>query len=82
MADIIGVRYKSKVDSRLVQVASRLQRLTVMAVTSATAFKPVIPVTEVTLARVPRALEGEVRGVVASRGRVTGGCSVKVAVRR
>ena len=28
----------------------------------------VIPVTEVNLARVPRALEGEVRGVVASRG--------------
>jgi hypothetical protein len=33
MADIVGVRNKSKVDSRLVQVASRLQRLTMMAVT-------------------------------------------------
>ena len=43
---------------------------------------PVIPVTEVNLVRVPRALEGEVRGeVVASRGRVRGGCGVKVAVR-
>jgi hypothetical protein len=41
----------------------------------------VIPVTEVNLARVPRALEGEVGGVVASRGRVRGGCGVKVAVR-
>jgi hypothetical protein len=28
----------------------------------------VVSVTEVNLARVPRALEGEVRGVVASRG--------------
>jgi hypothetical protein len=35
----------------------------------------VISVTEVNLARVPRALEGEVRG------RVRGGCGVKVAVR-
>jgi hypothetical protein len=41
----------------------------------------VIPVTEVNLARVLRALEGEVRGVVASMGRVRGGCSIKVAVR-
>jgi hypothetical protein len=42
----------------------------------------VISVTEVNLARVPRALEGEVkRGVVASRGRVRGGCGVKAAVR-
>jgi hypothetical protein len=41
----------------------------------------VISVTEVNLARVPRALEGEVKGVVASRGRVRGGCGVKVAVR-
>ena len=41
-----------------------------------------IPVTEVNLARVPRALEGEARGLVASRGRVRGGCGVKVAVRR
>ena len=40
-----------------------------------------IPVTEVSLARVPRAFEGEVGGVVASRGRVKGGCGVKVAVR-
>jgi hypothetical protein len=31
------------------------------------------------LARVPRALEGEVKGGVASRGRVRGGCGVKVA---
>jgi hypothetical protein len=44
-------------------------------------LRPVISVTEVNLARVPRALEGEVRGVVASRGRVNGGCGVKVAVR-
>jgi hypothetical protein len=43
--------------------------------------EPVIPVTEVNLARVPRALESEVRGVVASRGRVRGGCGVKVAAR-
>lgn len=33
MVDIVGVKNKSKVDSRLVQVASRLQRLTVMTVT-------------------------------------------------
>jgi hypothetical protein len=46
------------------------------------ALKAVIPVTEVNLARVPRPFEGEVRGVVASRGRVRGGCGVKVAVRR
>ena len=39
----------------------------------------VISVTEVNLARVPRALEGEVRGVVGSRGWVRG--VVKVAVR-
>jgi len=42
---------------------------------------PVISVTEANLARVPRAFEGEVEGVVASRGRVMGGCGVKVAVR-
>jgi hypothetical protein len=41
----------------------------------------VVSVTEVNLARVPRALEGEVEGVVASRERVSGGCGVKVAVR-
>jgi len=45
------------------------------------AWTAVISVTEVNLARVPRALEGEVKGVVASRGRVRGGCGVKVAVR-
>jgi len=41
----------------------------------------VVSVTEVNLARVPRALEGEVKGEVASRGRVGGGCGVKVAVK-
>jgi len=42
----------------------------------------VILVTEVNLARVPRALEGEVkRGVVASEGRVRGGCGVQAAMR-
>jgi hypothetical protein len=43
----------------------------------------VISVTEVNLARGTKgALEGEVKGgVVASRGRVRGGCGVKVAVR-
>jgi hypothetical protein len=41
----------------------------------------VVSVTKVNLARVPRALEGEVKGGIASRGRVRGGCSVKVAVR-
>ena len=41
-----------------------------------------ILVTEVNLARVPRALKGKVkRGVVASRGRVRGGCGVKAALR-
>ena len=40
-----------------------------------------IPVTEVNLARVPRALEGEIGGVVASRGLVRDGCGVKVAGR-
>ena len=43
---------------------------------------PVIAVTEVNLARVPRALEGEVKGTVASRGAGKGGCGVKVAVKR
>jgi hypothetical protein len=42
----------------------------------------VIPVTEVNLARVLRALEAEVGGVVASRGRVRGGFGVNVAVKR
>jgi hypothetical protein len=41
----------------------------------------VVSVTEVNLARVPRALEGEVKGGVASKGRVRGGYGVKVAVR-
>jgi len=42
----------------------------------------VILVTEVNLARAPRAPEGEVRGVVVSRGRLRSGCGGKVAVRR
>jgi hypothetical protein len=41
----------------------------------------VTPVTEVILARVPRALEGKVGGVVASRGRVRSGFGGKVTVR-
>jgi hypothetical protein len=41
----------------------------------------VIPVTEVNLARAPRALEGEVKGLVASREWIRGGCGVKVAVK-
>ena len=44
-------------------------------------LEAVIPITEVILARAPRALEGEVGGVVASRGRVRGGYGVKVAIR-
>jgi hypothetical protein len=36
----------------------------------------VISVIEVNLAKVPRALEGEVKGVVVSRGRVRCGCGV------
>ena len=44
-------------------------------------LNPVISVTEVILARAPRALEGEVKGGVASRGAGRGGCGVKVAVR-
>jgi hypothetical protein len=42
----------------------------------------VTPVTEVILARIPRAPEGEVRGegVVASRGRVRRGCGIKAVV--
>ena len=43
--------------------------------------KTVISVTEVNLARAPRALEGEVRGGSSLEGRVRGGCGVKVAIR-
>ena len=39
--------------------------------------EPVISVTEVNLARLPRALEGEVKG----GSSLEGGCGVKVAVR-
>ena len=42
---------------------------------------PVVSVTEVNLARVPRALEGEVKGDSSLEGRVRSGCGVKVAVR-
>jgi len=41
----------------------------------------VIPVTEISLARVPRALEGEARGGSSLKGGVRGGCSVKVTVK-